>query len=528
MDDILIIGAGHNGLVAACYLAKAGHKVRMLERRPVPGGAVCTEEHVPGFRFDIGSSLHIMIKATPVVAELDLENFGLEYIEADPWAFFPTADGGPGLLFFRDVEKTCASIARISPRDAEAYRKFVAHWSELNAGVFEVFQNPPTAGNIARAIAKRTLLRPSSRRIWSSLETTRQLMMPYGRLIAQTFEHPHVRAALAWLAAQSGPAPSEAATGDLLGWNAYIHHIGAWRAKGGSGSLSEALARCLIHHGGEIETNAAVTRISRESALGDGPFVVESAAGSFRARRVISACHVQTTFLDLLDPALVPEELKHRVAHIATGNGFGMVVRNAVSELPAYPGAETDPTTGIGPCHHGMQLLCPDTDYLERAWHDFLRGEPAADPAVVAMTFSAIDPSLAPPGKHVLFAWAQYHPYELAKGRSWDDIADEEADKIWDVVCRHAPNLRAPGKLLGRLIQTPLDLERILGLRRGNVMHVEMSIDQMFAFRPLPELSTYRTPIPGLYLTGASTHPGGGVFGASGRNTARVMLADLP
>lgn len=524
MDDVLIIGAGHNGLVAACYLAKAGRKVRVLERRPVPGGAVCTEEHVPGFHFDIGSSLHIMIKATPVVEELALESFGLEYIECDPWAFFPTDDGGPGLMFYRDVEKTCASMARLSPRDALAYRTFVEKWDELNAGVFEVFQQPPTAGRIAATIAKRALLRPASRRLWSSMETTRQLMMPYGRLIAETFEHPQIRAALAWLAAQSGPAPAEAATGDLLGWNAFIHRIGAWRAKGGSGSLSQALASCLVHHGGEIETDAAVSRISRDGE--DGPFVADSAAGTRRARRILAACHVQTTFLDLLDPALVPDDLRHRVAHIGTGNGFGMVVRHAVSELPAYPGAETDPATGIGPCHHGMQLLCPDTAYLERAWHDFLRGEPAADPAVVAMTFSAIDPTLAPPGKHVLFAWAQYHPYELANGVSWDEIAEREADKIRDVVTRYAPNLRDPAKWLGRLIQTPLDIERTLGLRRGNVMHVDMSIDQMFAFRPLPELSTYRTPVAGLYLTGASTHPGGGVFGASGRSAARVVLTD--
>jgi phytoene dehydrogenase-like protein len=162
-------------------------------------------------------------------------------------------------------------------------------------------------------------------------------------------------------------------------------------------------------------------------------------------------------------------------------------------------------------------------EYLEKTWLDFLAGRPPADPAVLAMTFSALDPSLAPPGQHTLFAWAQYHPYQLADGEGdWDAIAGREADKIWEVCCRYAPNLR--GKMIGRYIQTPLEIERKLALPRANVMHVEMSLDQMFGFRPLPELSAYRTPVPGLFLTGASTHPGGGVFGASGRNTARVIL----
>lgn len=520
MDDVIIVGAGHNGLVCACYLAKAGRKVRVLERRAVPGGAVCTEEHLPGYRFDIGSSLHIMIRATPVVEELQLGDFGLEYIEADPWAFFPTDDGGPGILFYRDVEKTCASLERLSPADAEAYRKFVAHWGELNAGVFEVFQKPPTGRHLAATLLRRNLLRPASRRLWSSMETTRQLLMPYGRLINETFVHPQVRAAMAWLAAQSGPAPAEMATGDLLGWNAFIHRIGAWRAKGGSGMLSTALARCLAHHGGSIETEAGVTRISRGDA---GGFAVETTRGVFHARRVVAACHVQTTFLDLLDPALLDAEQRRRVENIHVGNGFGMVVRHAVDELPAYPGAVIDGAGGVGECHHGMQLLCPTVGYLENAWHDYLGGRPARDPAVVAMTFSAIDPTLAPPGKHVLFAWAQYHPYELRDaGGTWDEIREREADKIWETICRHAPNMR--GKMSGRLIQTPMDLERTLGLRRGNVMHVEMSLDQMFGFRPLPELSSYRTPVDGLFLTGASMHPGGGVFGASGRSTAKVVL----
>jgi phytoene dehydrogenase-like protein len=174
--------------------------------------------------------------------------------------------------------------------------------------------------------------------------------------------------------------------------------------------------------------------------------------------------------------------------------------------------------------HHGLQLLSPSMDYVRRAYEDYLRGEPSRDPAVISMTFSAIDPDVAPPGKHTVFLWSQYFPYELSGGRQWDDVREEVADNILEVLYRYAPNMR--GKIIDRFIQSPLDLERRIGLLRGNVMHVEMSFDQMFFFRPLPELSSYRTPISGLYLTGASTHPGGGVFGASGYNTARTIIAD--
>ncbi len=521
--DNIIIGAGHNGLICACYLAKAGRRVLVLERRPVVGGAVCTEEIVPGYKFDVGSSAHIMFRSTPIMEELGLAAHGLEYIEMDPWAFHPIAGQPGGISFYRDLEKTCASIAVVSPRDADAYRDFIARFGEINEGVFETFMRPPTPGGIFGTIFKRNLFKPLSRRLWSSLDTARQLMTSYGRLIEETFESEAVRTALFWLAAQSGPSPDEIATGDLVGWQAMIHKHGAWRAKGGSGALTQALARCLESMGGEIITDAPVTRITSGSA-GRARLEVQTADRAFFARSVTAACHVQTTFLNLLDPALCPSDLRHRVSHLRVGNGFGMIVRHAVSELPHYEGQPLN-DQGISPVHGSLQLLCPSRAYLRHAYLDYQRGEPPRDPAVLAMTFSALDPTLAPPGKHVLFTWAQYHPYALSNGEDWDAIAEREADKIYEVVCRYAPNMR--GALIDRYIQTPLEIERKLGLLRANVMHLEMSLDQMFFFRPLPELSTYRTPIPGLYLTGASTHPGGGVFGASGRNTAQVVNQDL-
>ena len=178
-----------------------------------------------------------------------------------------------------------------------------------------------------------------------------------------------------------------------------------------------------------------------------------------------------------------------------------------------------------GPEHRALQFICPDLDYLDRAYADYLAGRPAADPALIAMTFSAVDPTLAPPGKHVLFLWGQYFPYELAAAESWDAIGDQVADRMLAKLAEYAPNVA--DAVIGRLVQTPLWLERELGLLRGNVMHLEMSVNQMFTLRPALDMSNYRGPVRGLYLTGASTHPGGGIMGAAGRNAATVLLHDL-
>jgi len=522
--DVVIIGAGHNGLTCACYLAKAGRKVLVLERRHIVGGAVCTQDDlIHGYRLDVGSSAHIMIHLTPVLRELELETrFGLEYLEMDPWAHYPILGTGTGISFYRSVAKTCESIARISPRDAEAYEAFVRHWGELNEGIFETFLKPPSPGKIFGTIFKRNLLNVGSRKLWSSMDTSRQLMAPYGALIEELFEHPSVRTALAWLSAQSGPAPGEMASGDMLGWNAMIHKSGAKRAKGGSGALTQAMAKCLLAHGGKIECDAEVSGIVRDGARWDADWRIKFGEREVTAKRVVSAIHLHTFFGKILKDA---PKLRERALRTRIGNGFGMIVRHAVEELPDYGDAPPGPLPGTKDYQTSLQLLCPSMDYLNSSHRDFMFGLPPREPSVVAMSFSSLDPTLAPPGKHVLFTWGQYHPYELKNGEDWDAIREREADKLYDLVCRYAPNMR--GKMIARHIQTPLDIERTLGLLRANVMHLEMSLDQMFMFRPLPELAEYKVPnLPGLYLTGASTHPGGGVFAASGYNTARVILAE--
>jgi phytoene desaturase len=515
--DAIIVGGGHNGLACAGYLQRAGLRVLVCERRPIVGGAVCTEEVIPGYKIDVGSSAHIMIHLTPIVRDLELERYGLEYIDMDPFAFYPLPDASGAISFYRDEHKTLESIAKVAPQDVDNYRRFLDYWRPFNEAIFDCFLNPPSVTRLFGSMAKAQI---TSGRLSGTLETVRKLFTSYGQLITETFQSEAMRAAMTWLAAQSGPAPDEVAAGDFVGWHTMMHVSGAKHPKGGSGMLTQAMSRSLTASGGTVLLDAPVKKILVQHNKVQG---VELENGErFSAPLVISNAHVWTTMLSMVGPENLPSTLVERIRNIRVGNGFGMTVRCAANELPDYLAAPS----GGKPheSHHGLQLLSPSMNYVREAYYDYLQGLPSRNPAVIAMTFSAIDPVVAPPGKHTVFLWSQYFPYELAAGKQWDDVREEVADSILEVLYRYAPNMR--GNIIDRFIQTPLDLERRIGLPRGNVMHVEMSFDQMFFFRPLPELASYRTPIRGLYLTGASTHPGGGVFGASGYNTARVVLAD--
>ena len=513
--DVAVVGGGHNGLTCACYLAKAGLKVVVLERRHIVGGAVCTQDDlIPGYKIDVGSSAHIMIHLTPVIKELELEKFGLKYIDCDPFAFAPMPDGKGAIYFWRDIDKTCESIAKVSPVDAGRYKKFVTEWEAVNKGVFQAFLKPPTATNLVRHLV-------FGGKSKNPADMVRKLMTSYGALVRETFVHEGLRGAMAWLAAQSGPPPTMTATGDFLGWHSMIHESGVKRPEGGSGALTQAMARCFEHHGGELRLSAAVEKIELEN---NAVKTIRLENGDeINAKRIVSNAHVHTLFLKLIGAENLPAGLAERIQNIRIGNGFGMIVRCAVSELPDYLAA---PNGGKpSDCHRGLQLLCPSMEYLERSYADYLNGIPSQNPCALPMTFSSVDPTLAPPGKHTLFIWGQYYPYELANGERWENIQEREADKLIEVVNRYAPNVK--DSIIDRFVQSPLDLEQRIGLLRGNVMHVEMDFDQMFLFRPLPEMSNYKTPIKNLYLTGASTHPGGGVFAASGYNAAKVVLKDV-
>ena len=510
MTDAVVVGAGHNGLVAACYLAKAGLDVTVVERRDVVGGAVSTVERFPGYRMDVGSSAHIMIRHTGIVEDLALHETGLEYQDLDPWGYAPFGDDA--IVFRVDLDATCESIARVcGERDAVAYHGFARDWGERNRRIFEAFQSPPTPANLGRHLAG---LGRSTKT--GGLEMARQFLTTGDHLLDQYFDDERLKTAMAWMGAQSGPPTHEVATADLVGWTAVMHAKAPGHPRGGSGMLSEALAERLRRSGGTVHLGDGAKRILVRDNRVEG---VETEGGNIiNAPIVIGASHVLTTF-ELVGDAQLPPGWRERLARrVRVGNGIGMVVRLGCDNLPPYP-AKLD-----GDEHRGLQLLAPSRSHLRRAHAEFSTGAPPTEPAVLAMTFSAFDDSIAPTGKHNVTVWGQWHPYELSNGERWDDIAEREATKLVEAVDRVAPGFAVGVEHMH--IQTPLDIERELGMRRGNVMHLEMGLDQMFAWRPSPELSDYRTPVKGLYLTGASMHPGGGVFGASGRSTARVVVGD--
>lgn len=513
--DILFIGAGHNALVCAGYLAQAGYKIGLLERRPKVGGAVVTEERVPGFHFDLGGSAHILIHHTPIVRDLGLQKYGLRYIDVDPLFFSPYPDGSH-LFIWRDLERTCESIAAISPADAESYRRFIRNWEPMAHAMVETFLHAPTPLNVARYLAFESKATQNfNKRITA-------ILGGYGQILRTEFQSPQLQGMIGWMAAQSGPPPSEPLGGPFALWQPMYHVSGVKRPQGGSGMLTQALARMIEDRGGEIHLNAPVKRILSQNGRAVGAETVDGQR--FTARHaVISGAHIHTT-LDMLDGA-VPAERTQLARNARIGNGFGMIVRYAMDALPDYTNLPSPADGTPGPQHRALQFICPDLDYLDRAYGDFMAGRPSEHPGLIAMTFSAVDPMLAPPGKHTLFLWGQYYPYELASGEPWDEIGPRVADRMLAKLAEYAPNVT--NAVIGQLVETPLFLERELGLLRGNVMHLEMSVNQMFMMRPALDMSDYRGPVKGLYLTGASTHPGGGIMGAAGRNTAAVVLRDL-
>ena len=516
--DAIVVGGGHNGLVCACYLARAGYRTLVVEARDVLGGAAATEELFPGFRLDTASVAHVLIRRSGVPEELDLAAHGLNYLEMDPWGFAPFPDGR-SVTFYRDVDRTCQSIAAVSPSDADAYYGFVRLWSRLNEALLPSFLAPPQPLALASAVATRApidVVRLLGRH--GAAELARLLLTSYGSVLAQTFASDYVRGPLARIAATVGTPPGEVGASNLLGWHALWHSIGVWRPRGGSGGLAEALARCLRRHGGEARAGCPVRRLLVREGCVEG---VELADGErVTARTVVAATHVQTALLDLLPPHALAAGLRRRLAGLRVSSTGGVAVCCAADELPSYAAAP-----GAGEQHRGVQILCPSPALLQRAYDTARLGHPAGEPAVYVVTASALDQSLAPPGRHTVYIWGQYYPYRLAGEHDWEGLRERVADDLVARVGAYAPNL--PGAIRARYVETPVDLERRFGLRRGNCMHLDLTLDQMFTLRPLPELSSYRTPVKGLYLTGASTHPIGGVTGMPGRNAARVILSDL-
>jgi phytoene dehydrogenase-like protein len=512
--DVITIGAGHNALITSAYLAQAGYKVAVFERRDIVGGAVSTKEIIPGYQFDLGGSAHILIRLTPIVQELSLERYGLEYIDIDPLFFAPFEDGD-SVFIYRSEEKTIAELERKFPGQGLAYNKFLDDWRPFANVVKDLFLSTPSPFNLGQ----KMLFGKAFRGNWKS--SLPMVMKPYGELLDMYFSEEKIKAPLVWMAAQSGPPPTEAMTAPFLLWHPLYHQGGMARPKGGSGMLTQALQKHIEAHGGKVFVNAEVSEIVLEGNRVVGVKLKEERGKRkeerdiYTAKCVVAGCHAHFTFQHLL-----PEHHRPRASrNMRIGNGFGAIVRLALSEKIRYKAHAGDEA------RRALQLICRDRHQLNAAYGDYLRGEPAKDPPIVAMSFSAVDDTLAPPGGEVLWLWAQYYPYQLRPGLSWPDIEEKVAESIIDAFEVYAPGTKE--KIVGKLFQHPQWLEQNLFLPRGNVMHLEMSLDQMFAMRPFLGMAEYRTHLKGLYLTGASTHPGGGIMGASGRNAARVILKDL-
>ncbi|MFZ2176287.1 MAG: NAD(P)/FAD-dependent oxidoreductase [Rhodococcus sp. (in: high G+C Gram-positive bacteria)] len=512
MIDVVVVGSGHNALVAACYLARSGWSVEVIERDTVIGGAVSTVERFPGHKVDRGSSAHIMIRHTGIIEELDLAAHGLRYLDCDPWAFAPAPPGTdrPGIVFRRSLDATCRSIEEAcGPADADAYRRFVDVWGKRSARVMRAFGKPPTGPALLSSFWGLDTGEGGS-------DLSRQFLGSGDALLDEYFHDERLKAALAWFGAQSGPPMSEPGTAPMVGIAALMHTIPPGRPVGGSGVLTEALTSRLRADGGIVTLGDSV-----DSLRSDGRYwTTRTASGrEIRSRTVIAGSHILTT-LDLLERGGHDRNALDRWRRrIRVGPGIGMVVRLATDALPVYP-STSDPGATTG-----MQLLVSDRAQLRLAHGAALAGELPPRPAVLAMSFSGLDPTIAPPGRHQVTLWSQWQPYRLSGGRHWKDFAQPEADRIVAEIDALAPGFGEC--VLDRHVQSPQDLEDELGLIGGNVMHVEMSLDQMMMWRPLPELSGHRVPgAERLYLTGASTHPGGGVSGASGRSAARVALRE--
>ncbi|GGG05388.1 FAD-dependent oxidoreductase [Rhodococcoides trifolii] len=518
MIDAVVVGSGHNALVSAAYLTDAGWSVRVIERDTEMGGAVSTVERFPGHAVDRGSSAHIMVRHSGIIEELRLADHGLTYIDCDPWAFAPAPPGSdePGIVFSSSLDDTCASIEpACGQADADAYRAFVGVWGPRSERVMKAFAQPPTARGLFSSFWGMDASDGGS-------ELSRQFLTTGDALLDGLFDSERLKAALAWFGAQSGPPMSEPGTASMVGFAALMHTLGPGRAVGGSGSLSKALAAKVRADGGTVTLGDAVTEIRRR---GEG-WVVRTASGEeVAARTVIAGCHILTT-LDLLDnggfDAAVTAGWRKSVR---VGPGIGMVVRASTSSLPIYPSAPD-----LASSTHGLQLLVHDRAQLRRAHGAAMAGDLPPKPVVLAMSFSAVDPSIARPGEHQVSLWSQWHPYRLSDGRTWRggsgrEVAELEGDRIIAETDSYAPGFA--DSILQRHVQSPWDLEQELGLIGGNVMHVEMSLDQMMMWRPLPALSDQKVPgAPSLFLTGASMHPGGGVSGSSGRSAARLAIAE--
>jgi len=525
--DVVVAGGGHNGLTAAAYLARAGKRVVVLERRHVVGGAAVTEELFPGFKYSVASYVVSLLRPE-IIRELELPRHGLEILPLES-TFTPLPDGDY-LMRWADHDLTRREIARHSPRDAEAYDEFGQLMLQMARAVKPILgMVPPDPGSLhPRELLRLGSLGRHMRNLGEKnlYALVKLLTMSAADFLDEWFESEVLKATMS----------ASGIIGTFLGprspGTAYVllhHYMGeidgvfrAWGfARGGNGAVSQAIAGAARRWGADIRTGAPVAQILLRN--GEAIGVVLKSGEEIRARTVVSGMDPRRTFLKLLPPDSLPPEFVDAVERYRTRGSSAKVnlALDALPEFTALAGKEVARQSGVPPHLRGAISIGPCLDYLERAYDDARQGEFSRRPYLDIIIPSLIDPGMAPPGKHVMSVFCQYAPYDLDGG--WSDAQRQALGQtVIDTLAEYAPNLEK--NILHCQVLTPWDLEETFGLTGGNIFQGELALQQLFFLRPVPGWAGYRTPIRNLYLCGSGTHPGGGGAGAPGRLAALTIL----
>ena len=520
--DVIVIGGGHNGLVNAAYLAKAGRKVLVLERRHVLGGAAVTEEIFPGFKFSVASYVVSLLRPE-IIRELDLPRHGLEILPLDG-TFTPMPDGDY-LWRVNDHAKTRREIARHSKVDAEAYDEYGKAMVEMGRFVKPILSmTPPDPTSLdPRGLMKLLFV---GKRFQSLSDDDKynqvQLMtMSAVDFLDQWFETDVLKATMS----ASGIIGTFLGVGSPGTAYVLLHHYmgeidGAFRswgfARGGTGAISNAIGDAAREAGVEIRMETSVSKIIVKDGVASG--VVLANGDYLTADIIASSVDPNLTFLKMVGPDHLPTEFVDDVKRYKYRGSSGKV--NLA--LDALPNFKSIP--GEGPHLRGAISISPSVNYMERAYDEAKYGRYSRRPYIDIVIPSLTDPSVAPPGKHVMSCFVQYAPYHLKEGGTWDDHREAFGDTVINTIAEHAPNIK--DIILHRQVLTPLDIERTFGLTEGNIFQGELTLEQLFFLRPVPGWAQYRTPIKGLYMCGSAAHPGGGIMGAPGKNAALRILKD--